>query len=137
MKTVTNILLLVLLLTAAVIVYTVMSGRNETVPSAHEAAVDPALPAAEQAALLAQARVEDAREFCRHALLDVLERPETAKLSPPSSWAIDEPPDGTIHVRLSAQITTALDVVIDGTWNCVVLSDDQGLRLVTLALVDS
>lgn len=136
MKSITSILLLVLAVAAGVILFIVMSGNGQAPKDPAEVAVDPALPAEEQAALVHEARLDAARSTCHDALLVTLDEPDSARFEPASEWPIKEPPDGTVHVRLSAQITTAMGMEMDGTWDCVVLPEGAGMRLVTLTLVD-
>jgi hypothetical protein len=138
MKMITSVLLLVLALAIGLILYTVMSNNDEAVQPTTAPAIDPALPAEEQAAIAQEQRIERARGICHDALLAAIEDPESARVAPPEDWLIDEPADGTILVRVSAQITTAMGMEIDGTWDCVVLPDREGgMRLVSLTLVDS
>jgi hypothetical protein len=138
MKKIRSVLLLLLAVATGLILYTVMSDDDATVRTAAEPTIDAALPAEEQAAIARQQRIEGARSTCSDALLAAIENPESARVAPPEEWRIDEPADGTILVRLSAQITTAMGMEIDGTWDCVVLPDREGgMRLVSLTLVDS
>ncbi|MGL1832741.1 hypothetical protein ACKVEX_03945 [Rhodocyclaceae bacterium SMB388] len=77
-----------------------------------------------------------ARETCRDAWLATLETPGAVDRDMTESWPVEVQPDGTLHVRITADIRDALDEKIEALWNCVVLPDGVGMRLVSLVVVD-
>lgn len=83
-----------------------------------------------------ETRLRQARETYHEALLATLEDPESAKLTARGDWPVEPQPDDTLLVRLSGETHNALGETIDAVWECVVLPDGTGMRLVTLALVD-
>lgn len=110
-------------LIAAIIVATGACSRdNSTEP---QAATD---PAASPEAL--------ARKTCRDAWLATLETPEAVDGDLTESWLVELQPDGTLVVHITAEIRDALDEKIEASWNCVVLPDGAGMRLVSLVVVD-
>lgn len=110
-------------LVAALIVATAACSRDTTTEP--EAAAG---PAASPEAL--------ARETCRGAWLATLETPEAVDGDMSKSWPVEVQPDGTLVVRITADIRDALDEKIEASWDCVVLPDGAGMRLVSLVVVD-
>ncbi len=95
-----------------------------------------AAPAARPGETETEARTRIARETCREALLDTLDHPDSAALEPLEEWSVTRQPDDTIRVELGGAVLDALGETIDGRWECVVLRDGAGMRLVTLTVVD-
>jgi hypothetical protein len=83
-----------------------------------------------------ETRMHQARETCHEALLATLENPDSAKLMAKGDWPVEPQPDDTLLVRPSGKTHNALGETIDAAWECVVLPDGAGMRLVTLTLVD-
>lgn len=77
-----------------------------------------------------------ARKTCEEAWLATLETPEAVDGDITQNWPVELQPDGTLLVRITADIRDALDEKIEASWNCVVLPDGAGMRLVSLVVID-
>lgn len=111
--------------TAAIVLALVLSGCGAQTES------DPGAAPPDE-----EARMQQARETCHEALLATLQDPDSAKLTAENDWPVERQPNDTILVRPSGQTHNALGETIDAAWECVVLPDGAGMRLVTLTLVD-
>lgn len=97
-----------------------------------QAALTPEQRVAEAAAQAKVNRLRDARYACKHALKEVLNDPDSAKLEETLRWYAEERKDGTILVQPTGRAKNAFGAYIHGVWDCVAKLQGGSARVLSL-----
>ena len=93
-------------------------------------------PAASTVAEAGEDRATLSRRACHEAWVATLESPDTTDVAPADEWPVEEMPNGTIRVEVSAQVRDTLGEMVEGRWECVLLPEGDGVRMVSLLVID-
>lgn len=77
-----------------------------------------------------------ARMTCEAALLPTLDAPEAAVIPPLESWPIERQEAGSWLVTIEGTFRNMLGNDVAATWECVVLPEEGGMRLVSFLIAD-
>lgn len=108
------------------------SMKKDNAEATRLSALTPEQRAAEVAAQAKATRFRNARYACKHALKEVLNDPDSAKLEETLSWYAEEQKNGTIHVQPSGRAKNAFGAYISGVWDCVAKPQGENFRVVSL-----
>ena len=77
-----------------------------------------------------------ARMTCEAALLPTLDEPGAAVIPPMENWPIERQETGSWLVTIEGTFRNMLGNDVDATWECVVLPEEGGMRLVSFLIAD-